>query len=100
MAPGPKDNCNWLRRAVYNRTIGHPSRLSFPLLKGLFMPAYKALFMLIVVGAIAALGVFYFIPSLRPAFVEAWFQKASGFTPAQSPDEALDKFRNAIKARL
>ncbi len=63
------------------------------------MPAYKALFMLIIVGAIVALGVFTFIPSLRPAFVEAWFQKASGFTPAQSPDEALDKFRNAMKAR-
>ena len=66
MAPGRKDNCNWLRRAVYNRTIGHPSRLSFPLLKGLFMPAYKALFMLIIVGAIAALGVFTSFPACGP----------------------------------
>jgi hypothetical protein len=63
------------------------------------MPASKALFIFIIVGVIAAAGIFTFIPSMRPAVVNSWIQKSKGFTLAKTPDEALDKFRKAIKER-
>jgi hypothetical protein len=63
------------------------------------MPAYKALFILIVVGAVVAFGAFTFVPSLRPGFVKKWYFMAAGFTTAQTPTEALEKYRSAIKQR-
>jgi hypothetical protein len=67
--------------------------------KGFLMPASKALFILLVVGGGAAFGVFYTVPSARPDWVNDLFLKAGGYTPAQSPDEALEKFRTLIKKR-
>jgi len=63
------------------------------------MPASKALFLLLVVGGAAAFGVFYFVPSTRPDWVNNLFLKAGGYTPAQTPEEALEKFRTLIKKR-
>jgi hypothetical protein len=63
------------------------------------MHAVKVLAIVAVVGVLAAAGVFTFVPSTRPSFVKAWFQKASGFTPAKSPEDALDKFKKALEKR-
>jgi hypothetical protein len=63
------------------------------------MHAIKVLFVLIVVGALGATGLFYFVPSTRPRFVQDWFRKASGFTPAKTPTEAIDKFKKALQDR-
>ncbi len=63
------------------------------------MPASKALVFLLVVGLLVLLGVFFIFPDYRPGFVKSWFRKAQGFTAAQSPTEALDKFREAVKKR-
>jgi hypothetical protein len=63
------------------------------------MPAWKALFMLLVVAAIVGLVVFYFVPSARPAFVKRWFWAGQGLKAASTPRETLDKFQEAIKNR-
>ncbi len=63
------------------------------------MHAAKVLLVVLIGGLLVAAGVFAFVPSLRPAFVKAWFQKASGFTPATSPEDALDKFKKALEKR-
>jgi hypothetical protein len=63
------------------------------------MHAGKALILVVVGVVVLALGVFTFIPSTRPGFVKQLFRQASGFTPAKTPTEALDKFREAIKIR-
>ena len=49
--------------------------------------------------ALVATVVFYFFPKTRPALVKKWFRTAEGFTAAKTPNEALDKFRDAIKKR-
>jgi hypothetical protein len=63
------------------------------------MPVYKMIPPLIIGGLLLAVGVFWFAPGLRPGFVQRWFDSASGFTPATSPEDALDKFRKAIEKR-
>jgi hypothetical protein len=63
------------------------------------MHGVKVLFWLVIVGCIAAVGLFLFVPSSRPPIVKGWFRKAMGLGPAKTPTEALDKFREAIKKR-
>lgn len=63
------------------------------------MPASKALLWVVILGLLVATGVFAFFPDTRPNFVKSWFRAAAGFKPAQSPDEALTKFRECIKKR-
>jgi hypothetical protein len=67
--------------------------------KGSFMPASKALFILLVVGVLATGGAWFFVPTLRPGWVDGWFKKAAGYTPAQSPEQAIEKFRELVKKR-
>jgi hypothetical protein len=59
----------------------------------------KALLLILVVGLLVATGVFIFIPSVRPAFVQDWFNKAQGYTAAKTAEEALDKFKQAMEKR-
>jgi hypothetical protein len=59
----------------------------------------KALLLIGVVALLVAAGVFYFVDSLRPAFVQDLFNKAGGYTKATSAEDALDKFRQAIDKR-
>ena len=47
----------------------------------------------------AAVGAMWFVPDIRPEFVKPWFRTATGFTPAKTPEEALDKFKRALAAR-
>jgi hypothetical protein len=63
------------------------------------MHGAKALFVLALVALVVAAGVFTFVPSLRPGPVKKWFRTASGFTPATSPEDALDKFKRALEKR-
>jgi hypothetical protein len=63
------------------------------------MHAMKVLIFVIVAGVIGAAGLFTFAPNTRPDFVKGWFRKASGFTPAKTPNECLDKFKAAIEKR-
>jgi hypothetical protein len=63
------------------------------------MHAGKALLLVLIGGLLLATGVFTFIPSTRPPIVKKWFRQASGFTPAKTPTEAFDKFKDAIKKR-
>lgn len=63
------------------------------------MPATKALLWVVVLALIVSSIVFTFMPNLRPGFVQNLFDQASGFTPAQSPSEALEKFRECIRQR-
>src|SRR5207247_2533152 len=66
---------------------------------GTAMHAVKVLAVVFVVGLLAAAGVFTFVPSTRPGIVKKWFRQAKGLTPAKTPQEALDKFRQALKER-
>jgi hypothetical protein len=59
----------------------------------------KALLIVLVVAVLGTAGVFLFVPGLRPGFVQTWFNKARGFTPAKSPNDALDKFKLALEKR-
>jgi hypothetical protein len=63
------------------------------------MQATKAILLVVVLGAIVATGVFYFFPNTRPAIVEKWFNRAQGITPAESPRDAIEKFRDRIAKR-
>jgi hypothetical protein len=63
------------------------------------MHAGKALLLVLIGGSVLAAGVFTFIPGTRPPVVKNWFRQASGFAPAKTPTEALDKFREAVKKR-
>jgi hypothetical protein len=63
------------------------------------MHAGKALLLVLLGGTVLAAGVFTFVPGTRPRVVKGWFRHASGFAPAKTPTEALDKFREAIKVR-
>jgi hypothetical protein len=77
-----------------------PSEASYLILQEIAtMHGVKVLIVVIVVGVLAAAGLFALVPSTRPAIVKKWFRQASGFTPAKTPTEALDKFRDAIKKR-
>jgi hypothetical protein len=63
------------------------------------MPATKALLWVVVLALIVSSIVFTFMPNMRPGFVQNLFDQASGFTPAQTPTEALEKFRECMRAR-
>src|SRR5262249_47586670 len=63
------------------------------------MHAGKALLIVLVVGLVVASGVFWFFPDTRPGFVDTWILKLQGFSPATSPEDALDKFKLAIEKR-
>jgi hypothetical protein len=63
------------------------------------MRAITVLFVVIIVGGLGAALLFTFAPDTRPAIVKGWVRKAKGYTPAKTPQEALDKFRQAIKER-
>jgi hypothetical protein len=63
------------------------------------MHGAKTLFVVALIALAVAAGVFTLVPSTRPGFVEKWFRTASGFTPATSPEDALDKFKRALEKR-
>ncbi len=61
------------------------------------MQAAKLIPIVIIGGILLLAGVFFFVPSVRPGFVQKWFEAAKGFTPAKSPEDALEKFKLAIE---
>ena len=63
------------------------------------MHAGKLLLLVVIGGAILATGAFAIMPSWRPPIVKKWFRSASGFSPAKTPQEAIDKFKDCIKKR-
>ena len=63
------------------------------------MQATKLIPIILIGGLLLASGVFYFVPSLRPAIVQKWFHQAKGFSNATSAEDALDKLRKAIEKR-
>jgi hypothetical protein len=63
------------------------------------MHAGKALLLVLFGAAVVAAGVFTFVPSSRPPMVKKWFRHATGFAPAKTPTEAVDRFRDAIRKR-
>jgi hypothetical protein len=63
------------------------------------MHGIKVLIVIAIVAVVAAAGVFTFVPDSRPGVVKKWFRQFSGFGPAKTPTEAVDKFREAIKKR-
>ena len=63
------------------------------------MHAGKLLVLVLIGGAILLTGVFALVPSTRPPIVRKWFRSASGFSPAKTPQEAIDRFKDCIKKR-
>jgi hypothetical protein len=63
------------------------------------MQASKAFLWAALIFGAAALGFFAIFEDSRPDFVENWFRKARGLTPAKTPTEALEKFRDCIRKR-
>ncbi len=63
------------------------------------MQASKALLWFLVLGAGVAVLVFLIFPDLRPPVIENMFRTARGYNPAQSPTEAMEKFRDCIRDR-
>jgi len=66
------------------------------------MRATKALlivFVILVVTFAAYLGVAWYVRDVRAGPVNGWIRSAKGFGPAKSPEDALDKFRQAIEKR-
>jgi hypothetical protein len=63
------------------------------------MHAGKAILLVLIAGAVLAAGVFTFVPKSRPAIVKKWFLQAKGFSPAKTPEDALDKFKQALEKR-
>lgn len=63
------------------------------------MPAWKALLFVAVLGVIVATGVFAVMEDMRPPFVQRMFLASQGFSPAKTPSDALEKFREAIRKR-
>ncbi len=63
------------------------------------MHAGKLLLLVVIGGAVLLTGVFAAVPSSRPPIVRKWFRSASGFTPATTPQEAVDRFKDCIKKR-
>ena len=63
------------------------------------MHAGKLLLLVVIGGAIVLTGVFAFVPTSRPPIVRKWFRAASGFAPATTPQEAIDRFKECIKKR-
>ena len=63
------------------------------------MRATKLLLVLAVVGIIVITAIFLIFPETQPGMVKKQMRSFKGFGPAQTPNEALDKFKNAIKER-
>jgi hypothetical protein len=63
------------------------------------MQATKVLLFVVVLGALAAAALFTFVPSTRPDPIKGVFRRLSGFTPASTPNDCLDKFKKAIEKR-
>jgi len=63
------------------------------------MHAVKVLLLVLVGGLVLATGLFAFVPSTRPAIVKKWFLQMAGFSPATSPEDALDKLKKALEKR-
>ena len=63
------------------------------------MQASKAILWVALLGGGVAAGFFSFFEDARPDFVENWFRKAKGYGPAQTPTEALEKFRECVRKR-
>jgi hypothetical protein len=63
------------------------------------MPLGKLLVVVAVVGVLAAFGVFLLFPDSRPPIVKNWIRKSQGLGPAQTPTQALDRFKEAVKKR-
>jgi hypothetical protein len=59
----------------------------------------KAILLFVGAALVVVTGVFLFVPALRPGVVQGWYNKSRGFTPAKSPNDALDKFEQAIEKR-
>ena len=63
------------------------------------MHAAKVLLVVLVVGAVAAAGTFYFVPASRVGPVKEWFFKMEGYGYAQTPNEAIDRLKKALEKR-
>jgi hypothetical protein len=63
------------------------------------MPASKALFFVVILAAIVLSIVFTFFEDYRPGVVQGWIDQANGLTPAESPNDAFEKFRKCIRER-
>jgi hypothetical protein len=63
------------------------------------MPASKALFWVILLAVVVGSIVFTFFPEYRPGIVQGWLDTAAGFTPAETPQQALEKFKECINKR-
>lgn len=63
------------------------------------MQATKLIPIVLVAVLVLATGLFYFVPSLRPAMVDGWFKAAQGYSPGKSPEDCLDQFKKAIEKR-
>ena len=63
------------------------------------MPAWKAILLLLVGGTVLAAATFAVVPASRPALVKKWVLAARGLSPAKTPQEAIDRFRECIKKR-
>src|SRR5262245_49780856 len=63
------------------------------------MPVYKVLPIFLILALVSLTGFFYFMEDMRPPAVERLFLSASGFGPAHTPNDALDKFKLAIRKR-
>jgi hypothetical protein len=61
------------------------------------MPATKALFYVVILAVIVGSIVFAFFPEYRPGVVQNWIDVAMGLTPAESPRDAIDKFRSCLQ---
>lgn len=63
------------------------------------MHAAKLIPIILIGLLVLATGVFYFVPSTRPAIVDKWFKSARGYSPAKSAEDALDQLKRAIERR-
>jgi hypothetical protein len=63
------------------------------------MPAWKALLVVIVLGLLVASGVFAFFPNTRPGIVKEWIFNAQGYKLAKTPNEAMERFKDAVSKR-
>jgi hypothetical protein len=59
----------------------------------------KALLWFVVLGTGAAVIFFLVFPKYQPGFIKNKLREMSGFTPAKTPAEAVEKFREAIRKR-
>lgn len=63
------------------------------------MHAGKAILMIGFGGLLLATGIFAFFPATRPGIVKGWLHQARGFKQANTPEDALDKFKQALEKR-